>query len=337
MNPGHCFSYCRPFVLFLSVCCIAHASKEHPVIGLSIDSLEVPRWQRDRDQFVATADKAGATVLVQSAGSNDAVQVASIKSFVARKVDVIVIVAHNAATLGPVIKDANAAGIPVVCYDRLIENADVAYYLSFDNVKVGELQAGYVAARLPANRKARIVRIFGSPTDHNAVLYKEGQDKVLQPLVAAGKVEIVHEDWAASWDNEAAKKIMAAALEKHGTAIDAVIASNDGLAGAAVEVLQERTEVGKILITGQDADLPACARIKSGTQAMTIYKPLDKLATLGARVAVSIAQGKVPEVANLTQTNNGLKQVPTALEDVVTVDKENIDATVVAAGFHRRK
>jgi D-xylose transport system substrate-binding protein len=337
MNPGHCFSICRPLVLFLSICSIVHASKEHPVIGLSIDSLEVPRWQRDRDGFVAAADKAGATVLVQSAGSNDAVQAASIKSFVARKVDVIVIVAHNAATLGAVIKDANTAGIPVVCYDRLIENADVAYYLSFDNEKIGELQAGYVAARLPVNRKARIVRIFGSPTDHNAVLYKEGQDKVLLPLIAAGRVEIIHEDWAASWDNEAAKKIMAAAIEKGGTMIDAVIASNDGLAGAAVEVLQDRTDVGKILVTGQDADLAACARIKSGTQAMTIYKPLDKLAALGAQVAVSIAQGKVPEVANLTKTNNGLEDVPTALEDVITVDKDNIDATIVAAGFHRRK
>ena len=321
-----------PALLFLFLAPAVFASKEKPVIGLSLDTLKEERWQRDRDTFVAEAQKLGATVIVQSANSDDIRQIRDVESLISRGVDVLVVVPHNGAAMTRAIKSANEAKIPVIAYDRLILNANIDYYLTFDNVKVGEAQAGYAAARLPADRKARIVRIYGAPTDNNAKLFKQGQDNVLHPLIAAGKVEVVHEDWALDWKPENAKKIMNAAITKAGRNLDAVIASNDGTAGGAIQALMEEGLAGKILVTGQDADLAACQRIVRGTQAMTVYKPLKNLAALAARVAVDVAQGRKP--VTTSTLDNGAKPVPSIFEKVISVDKENLASTVVADGFH---
>lgn len=327
----------RPvIVLALSLAAFAataFASKDKPVIGLSLDTLKEERWQRDRDTFIAEAKKLGATVIVQSANSDDARQVRDVESLITRNVDVLVIVPHNGAAMTRAVKSANEANIPVIAYDRLILNADIAYYLTFDNVKVGEAQASYAVARLPKDRPARLVRIYGAPTDNNAKLFKQGQDNILEPLIKSGKIQVVHEDWALDWKPENAKKIMNAAVTKTGRTLDAVIASNDGTAGGAIQALQEDGLAGKVLVTGQDADLAACQRILRGTQAMTVYKPLKNLAHLAARVAVDVAKGNKPAAA--ATLHNGLKEVPSIFEKVISVDKENLTSTVVADGFHK--
>src|SRR3954453_19691757 len=194
--------------LALAFATTAFASQEKPVIGLSLDTLKEERWQRDRDTFIEEAKKLGATVIVQSANSDDTRQVRDVESLISRHVDVLVIVPHNGAAMTVAVKSANQEKIPVIAYDRLILNANIDSYLTFDNVKVGEAQAGYVVPRLPKDRKARIVRIYGAPTDNNAKLFKQGQDAVLAPLIKAGKVEVLHEDWALDWKPENAKKIM---------------------------------------------------------------------------------------------------------------------------------
>lgn len=322
----------RLLALFALLAAAAHASKDKPVIGLSLDTLKEERWQRDRDTFIAEAKRLGATVIVQSANSDDTRQVRDVESLISRNVDVLVIVPHNGAAMTRAVKSANDAKIPVIAYDRLILNAAIDYYLTFDNVKVGEAQASYAAARLPPDRPARIVRIYGAPTDNNAKLFKQGQDNVLAPLIKAGRITVVHEDWALDWKPENAKKIMNAAITKAGRNLDAVVVSNDGTAGGAIQALQEDGLAGQVLVTGQDADLAACQRILRGTQAMTVYKPLKNLATLAARVAVEVAQGKRP--ATSATLDNGARPVPSIFEKIIAVDKANLQATVVADGFH---
>lgn len=321
------------FLFFLAGLAPAFASQEKPLIGLSLDTLKEERWQRDRDTIIAEAKKLGAEVIVQSANSDDIRQTRDIESLITRKVDVLLVVPHNGAALSRAMKSAAEAKIPVIAYDRLILNAPIDYYLTFDNVKVGEAQAAYAVARLPKDRTARIVRLYGAPTDNNAKLFKQGQDNILAPLIAAGKIQVVHEDWALDWKPENAKKIMNAAVTKAGKAIDAVIASNDGTAGGAIQALAEDGLAGKVLVTGQDADLAACQRIMRGTQAMTVYKPLKNLAALAARVAVDVAKGTKP--ATTATLDNGAKQVPSIFEKVISVDKGNLMATVVADGFHK--
>jgi D-xylose transport system substrate-binding protein len=300
------------------------------VIGLSLDTLKEERWQNDRDIFVAEAKKLGAEVIVLSANSDDTAQVRDIQSLITQGVSALVVVPHNGEALDRAIKEANDAKIPVIAYDRLIMKADIAYYLTFDNVSVGEEQAKYAAARLPAGRKAKVVRIYGAPTDNNAKLFKQGQDKIVDQLVKEGKIEVVHEDWATDWKPDVAKRIMNAALTK-ARDIDIVIASNDGTAGGAIQALVEEGLGGKVLVTGQDADYAACQRILAGTQAMTIYKPLKNLASLAAQVAVEVAKGGKP--ATTATLNNGQKEVPSVFEKVVAVDKANLATTVVADGF----
>lgn len=322
-----------PFALLLAFAVTAFASRDKPVIGLSLDTLKEERWQHDRDTFIAAAEKLGATVLVQSANSDDMRQVTDVKALLSRNVDVLVIVPHNGDAMTRAVKDANDSKVPVIAYDRLIKNCAIDYYLSFDNVKVGEAQAAYAVAHFPQDRPAKIVRIYGAPTDNNAKMFKQGQDNILEPLIKAGKVIVLHEDWTLDWKPENGKKIMNAAITKAGHAIDAVIASNDGTAGGAIQALSEEGIAGKVLVTGQDADLAACQRIMRGTQAMTIYKPLKNLATLAAKVAVDVAKGVKPTTTGTL--DNGARQVPSVFEKIVSVDKENMMATVVADGFHK--
>ncbi len=305
------------------------------VIGLSMDTLKEARWQKDRDLFVGRAEELGATVLVQSANSDDTRQIQDVKSLLANGVDVLVIIPHDGLAMAEGVRLAREAGVPVIAYDRLIRDCDLDLYLSFDNVRVGEMQARYLVDQLGGEGRsgaARIVRIYGAPTDNNARLFKQGQDNVLEPLVARGDVEVVHEDWAADWSPGEAKKIMNAAITNQGTGFDAVLASNDGTAGGAIQALKEAALAGKVLVTGQDADLVACQRILAGTQSMTVYKPVDRLARRAAELAVDLALGR-PVVAN-GAVDNGQKEVPAVLLDTVAVTRDNLMDTVVADGFH---
>jgi len=308
-------------------------AKDKIVIGLSLDTLKEERWQSDRDTFKAEAEKLGAQVVILAANSDDTQQVKDVESLISKGVDVLVIVPHNGSAMDRAVSDANDAKIPVISYDRLILNANIDYYLSFDNVKVGEAQGQYVKDHLPADHVAQVVRIYGAQTDNNAKLFKQGQDNILNPLIAAGKIKVVHEDWATDWKPEVAENIMNAAISKVGHNIDIVAASNDGTAGGAIQALIQEGLGGKVLVTGQDADLAACQRIMNGTQAMTIYKPIKTLAAQAAHIAFAIGQGHPP--TTIDTIDNGQKKVPSIFVPVVAVDKSNMLTTVVADGFHK--
>lgn len=302
------------------------------VIGLSMDTLKESRWQKDRELFVNAAESQGAKVLVQSANSDDTRQMQDIEALLSNHVDVLVIVPHNARAMAKAVELAHEAGIPVIAYDRIITDCDLDLYISFDNVKVGEKQAQYAIDHLPKDRKLRFVRIFGAKTDNNAFQFKQGQDNVLKPYLEQGKIEILHEDWAENWKPENAKKITNAAITENGSNFDAILAANDGTAGGAIQALSEEGLAGKILVTGQDAELVACQRIAAGTQAMTIYKPIKKLATEAAYLAVKLAKGK-PVIATAT-TNNQKIDVPSVLLEVISVTRDNLKSTVIADGYH---
>jgi D-xylose transport system substrate-binding protein len=304
-----------------------------PLIGLAMDTLKEERWQGDRDLFVSRANELGAEVLVQSANSDDTRQISDVQALISRRVDVLVIVPHNGGAMAKAVDMGHEAGIPVIAYDRLITDCDLDLYMTFDNLKVGELQAQYVVEHLPKGGKKKIVRIYGAKTDNNALLFKQGQDNVLEPLIKKGEFEVVHEDWTQDWKPENAKKIANAAITKAGSNFDAIVASNDGTAGGAIQALSEEGLAGKILVTGQDAELSACQRIVNGTQAMTIYKPLSQLAKQAAETAIKMAKRK-PIVAS-GKTNNGKLDVPSILLDVIIVTKDNMKDTVVKDGFHK--
>lgn len=304
------------------------------VIGLSLDTLKEARWQTDRDLFVKRAAEQGAKVLVQSANSDDTRQISDVEKLITNEVDVLVIVPHDGTAMAKAVRMAHEQDIPVIAYDRIIRDSPLDLYVSFDNVRVGRMQAQYVVDNLP-DGKGRIIRIYGSKTDNNAALFKQGQDEVLKPYIERGDIQVIFEDWAEDWKPENAKRIVNAAITKYKDDFDAILASNDGTAGGAIQALIEEGYAGKKIVTGQDAELVACQRIVQGTQSMTIYKPLKVLATTAADLAVKMARGR-PVVATAV-VNNGKVDVPSALSNVITVTKKNIEETIIKDGFHSRE
>ncbi|BCF98148.1 D-xylose ABC transporter substrate-binding protein [Paraburkholderia sp. PGU19] len=307
---------------------LAHASKDKPEIGFCIDDLRVERWSRDRDYFVAAATKLGAKVSVQSADASEARQISQIENLISRGVDVIVIVPFNSKTLGNVVAEAHKAGIKVVSYDRLILDADVDAYISFDNEKVGELQAQGVYNAQP---KGNYFLLGGAPTDNNAKMLREGQLKVLKPAIDRGDVKIVGQQWVPEWSAATALRITEDALTANNNKIDAIVASNDGTAGGAIQALAAQKMAGKVPVSGQDADLAAVKRVIAGTQTMTVYKPLKLIAGEAAKLAVDLAKGDKP--AYNAKYDNGKKQVDTVLLQPTLLTKSNVDV-VIKDGFY---
>lgn len=301
------------------------------LIGLSLDTLKEARWQADRDLFVAKCKELGATALVQSANSDDTRQMQDVEALITRGVRAIVIVPHDSKTMARAVEIAHKAGIPVIAYDRMIRDADIDLYVSFNNMRVGQQQAEWLIKHLP-NGKGKIIRINGAPTDDNAKVLKAGQDEVLKPYLDRGDIIIVHEDWAEEWKPENGKKIVNAAITAKGREFDAVLVANDGTAGGAIQALTEEGIAGKVLVTGQDAELAGLQRIAAGTQTMTIYKPLKELTSNAAAAAVRLARGQ-PVIAKAS-VNNGKLDVPAILSDTIAVDKSNLEQTVVKDGFH---
>ena len=304
-----------------------------PTIGLSMDTLKEERWQRDRELFVARAEELGARVLVQAANSDDALQTSQAENLLTQGVDLLVVIPHNARTAATIVESAHRSGVPVMSYDRLILDSDVDLYVSIDPTRVGELQARYAVEHRP---RGNYVLIGGAPTDNNAKLVRTGQMKVLAPLVERGDIRVVADQWAREWQAVEALMIMEYALTRNQNQVDAVVVSNDGTAGGAIQALAEQKLAGKVLVTGKDADLAACQRIVAGTQTMTVYKPIKLLAHKAAEVAVRMARKEPVPEANRT-THNGHKDVPSILLEPIQVDKANLDATVIADGYHKKE
>jgi D-xylose transport system substrate-binding protein len=309
----------------------AAAAKTGPIrIGFSMDTLKEERWQRDRDYFVARAKELGAEVLVQAANGDDAVQIQQAENLLTQGVDVLVVAPHNAEISASIVESARRQGVPVLSYDRLIRNSDVDLYVSFDNVKVGETQARYLLDRAP---RGNYLLIGGSPTDNNARLFRQGQMNVLQPAIDSGDIKIVADQWAREWLASEALKHTENALTQTGNNIAAVVASNDGTAGGAVRALEEQQLAGKVFVSGQDAELAAIQRVVGGSQAMTVYKPVQQLARRAAEAAVALARREPVEATSTV--SNGFKEVPSVLLEPIVVDKTNVMQTIVSDGYHK--
>ena len=324
----------KPFLLSVAAALTlfgTQVSAKDLTIGMSIDDLRLERGQKDRDIFVKKAENLGAKVFVQSANGDASAQISQIENMINRNVDVLVIIPFNGEVLGNVIAEAKKEGIKVLAYDRLINNADIDFYVSFDNEKVGELQAKSVVEAKP---EGNYFLMGGSPVDNNAKLFRKGQMKVLQPLIDSGKIKVVGDQWVDSWLAEKALQIMENALTANKNNIDAVVASNDATAGGAIQALSAQGLSGKVAISGQDADLAAIKRIVDGTQTMTVYKPITKLADKAAEIAVTLGKNEKPTPN--AELNNGLKNVPSYLLDPIAVNKDNIDDTIIKDGFHTK-
>ncbi|WP_113672945.1 substrate-binding domain-containing protein [Vallitalea guaymasensis] len=297
-------------------------------IGLSIDSLVIERWQRDRNIFVAKAKELGAEVLVLNANEDNDTQIKQMKYLIEQDVDVLVVIPYDKNGITEVTKAAKKKGIKVIAYDRLIFNANVDYYVSFDNEKVGRYMAESMLEAVP---KGNYVIINGSSKDNNSKMFNKGTIDALKPFVEKGDINILKEVWAEDWREEVAYSCIEEILSK-GEHIDGIIAANDRLAEGAIEALAENRIAGDVAVVGHDADLSACQRIVEGTQLMTVYKPIKILAQAAAEIAIKIAKGEIIE--NETLIDDGTYYVKYIKYDVIPVTKDNIEDTIIRDGFH---
>jgi D-xylose transport system substrate-binding protein len=302
------------------------APGETPLIGFSMDSLVVERWRRDLDIFTRAVNDLGAKVIVEVADQDPAVQEQQVRALADKGIDVLVIVPNDADRLSAVVREVKAKGLPVLSYDRLVRRAGVDLYVSFDNEKVGRLIAETLVKAVP---EGKYVIINGARSDNNAVMLNAGMHSFLDHYVAGGRIKIVSEVWPSSWDSEEARRDMEAIVAT-ATRIDAVIAGDDMLAEAAIGVLAEnriRARVG-----AQDADLAACQRIAEGSQYMTVYKPIERLALKAAGLAVMLARGE--NVETDSTIDDGIGKVPYVRLEPIPVVKETLASTVIKDGFH---
>ncbi|MDR7074345.1 D-xylose ABC transporter substrate-binding protein [Fictibacillus barbaricus] len=301
-------------------------------IGFSMDTLLEERWLKDRDLFKKSVESLGAEVEILAANGDDSVQIAQAETLISQGVDLLVVVPHNAEAMAAIVKKAHLAGIKVMAYDRLVKNADIDLYVSFDNEKVGELQAKVITKLVP---KGRYVYIGGAETDNNAHLFKKGVFEVLQPLINKGDITVVFDQWSKDWTPANARTNMEEALKANHNQIDAVIAANDATAGGVIQALTSQGLAGKIPVAGQDAELSGVQRIVQGTQIMTVYKPIKLLTEEAAKLAVRMAKGE--EIEANRKINNGKIEVQSVLLSPIAVDKRNIDETIIRDGFHSKE
>jgi D-xylose transport system substrate-binding protein len=300
-------------------------------IGFLMDSLQQERWQKDRDVFIRRAEELGAEVLLQTADGKDDVQLRQAESLLTQGVDVLVLVPHNAEVAGQIVEMAKRQKVPIISYDRLVRNSEPDLYISFDNKRVGELQAQYLVERAP---RGNYVLIGGAPTDNNSKLLREGQMEVLRPYIDRGDIKIVADQWAREWLADEALKHAENALTMNNNQVTAIVTSNDGTAGGAIQALNAQGLSGKVLVSGQDAELAALQRVLAGTQTMTVYKPVSKLGARAAEAAIALAKGEKLETTRTV--NNGRIDVPSILIDPIPIDKSNVDL-VINDGFHKRE
>ena len=299
---------------------------EPVVIGFSMDTLKEERWQRDKDLVEKRAKELGMQVMVQVANGDDNLQVKQAENLLTQNVDVLIVAPHNAEVAASIVEAAHRQGVPVISYDRLIKNSDVDLYISHQVIKIGEMQAKYLLDHV--NKKpASFVIVGGSPTDNNALLLHQGQMNILNPAVGRGDVKIVADQYAKEWQASAALNIVENALTQVNNQVDAVVASNDGTARGAVQALEGQNLAGRVLVSGQDADLASLKLIIEGKQTMTVYKPIQPLAYGAVEAGIKLARGE--SVSSSDSLDNGFKKVPSILLEPVAVDRTNLLNTVV--------
>jgi len=316
-------------IVTASITTSAYAASHSMTVGVSWSNFQEERWKTDEAAIKAALEAAGAAYISTDAQSSAAKQLSDVESLMAQGVDALIVLAQDTEAIIPAVQAAADEGVPVIAYDRLIEDSR-AYYLTFDNVEVGRMQARAVLAAQPSGN---YVMIKGSSADPNADFLRGGQQEVLQAAIDAGDITIVGEAYTDGWLPANAQRNMEQILTANDNNVDAVVASNDGTAGGVVAALTAQGMEG-IPVSGQDGDHAALNRVALGTQTVSVWKDARELGKAAGEIAVALAGGTmmadIPGTAKFT-TPGGNEMNATFLAPV-PVTQDNLSA-VVDAGW----
>jgi D-xylose transport system substrate-binding protein len=315
-------------------------AKADRVAVLLPDSKSSVRWETaDRPLLKAAFDAAGVPVTISNAEGDKATQQQQAEQAITNGAKVLLLVNLDSGSGAAIQANAKSQGVKVIDYDRLTLKGQADYYVSFDNVKVGELQGQGLVDCLEQSgvSNPKVAMLNGSPTDNNATLFKQGAEKVLNPLFDGGQFSKVADQDVPDWDNQRALTIFEQMLQKENNQIDGVLAANDGLGNAAISALKQR-KLDQIPVTGQDATVEGIQNILAGDQCMTVYKAIKKEADAASKLAIALAKGEQAPAGLVNgKSDDGSRQVPSVLLEPVTVTKENINDTVIKDGFLKKE
>ncbi len=303
-------------------------------IALLLPESSTTRYERhDRPIFESAVNDEcpDCEILYSNADQDASRQQQQAEAAITNGAEVLVLDPVDAESASVIVDRANQSDIPVLSYDRLVQNADLDAYVSFDNERVGELQGQWMVDNVEEG--GNIVMINGAPTDPNAALFKSGAHSVIDSSDLSVGVEYDTPDWSP----EEAQSQMDQAITRLGADnIDGVYAANDGTSGGAIAAMRAGGVDPLPPTTGQDAELEAVQRVLDGTQGMTVYKAIREEATTAAEVAVSLLEnGELPQDLQTTGQDNGREDVPSVLLDPVVVTAENVQDTIIADEFYR--
>ncbi len=280
-------------------------AQDGPTIGVSWSNFQEERWKTDEAAIKEALDAAGATYISADAQASAAKQLTDIEALITQGADALIILAMDKDAIGPAIQAADDNGIPVVGYDRLIED-ERAFYITFDNKGVGRIIAETVTEAQP---EGNFAIIKGDPGDPNALFLLEGMMEVIGDDVEAGTINIACESFTDGWQPNNAQQNMEQCLTQTGNEIDAVLAENDGMAGGVIAALSDQGMEG-LPVGGQDGDLAALNRVARGTQTVSVWKNSNELGKRAAEIAVSLAEGTaMSDVEGAEQWSGGEKGV----------------------------
>ena len=317
------------FVLIVLTLGVAQAQNKEITIGFSLEDVKGERWQTDLDEFQQRVHKLGGAVVTRSANGDDDLQFRQIKELLDGGIDVLVFLPHDTSKAERIVEAAHAKHVPVISYDRLA-SAAVDLYVGFDLFSVGLEQAQGLVDRAP---KGNYLLLGGSPLDANSKVVRSGQMKVLQPFIDRGDIHIFADVWVPEWSATEAYVMVTKELNKLKAAPTAIVASNDAIAGGAIQALEDKGWSGRVLVSGQDADLAALERIFDGSQLMTVYKPVGNEARTAAEAAMKLARRE--GVENVAEVPNGTLTTKAILLTPIGVTEENAKQTVLKDGFQK--
>ena len=308
---------------------LAHAKDK--IIGVSWSNFQEERWKTDEAAIKKQLEADGDKYISADAQSSAEKQLSDVESLIAQGANALIVLAQDSSAIGPAIQKATDEGIPVVGYDRLIENPN-AFYLTFDNKEVGRMQAQAVFAVKP---EGNYVFIKGSSADPNADFLFSGQMEVLKAAMDAGKIKNVGEAYTDGWLPANAQKNMEQFLTTNNNKVDAVVASNDGTAGGAIAALAAQGLAGSVPVSGQDGDHAALNRIALGTQTVSVWKDARELGKKAAEIASMLADGKkMTEIPGVQKFDGGPKHVEmnSIFLKPLPITRDNLDV-VIDAGW----
>ncbi|MGE0220840.1 sugar ABC transporter substrate-binding protein [Mycolicibacterium sp.] len=291
------------------------------------------RWEAfDKPYLESAIESEGYSANIQNA-QGDVQKFASLADgMIASGVKALVIASPNPEVGASIEQKASDAGIPTIAYDRLNPGGSSDYYVTFDNIRVGELQADALVKAVADVPRAQIIQIEGAPDENNAVKFHEGQMNVLQPLYDDGTLVLVRDQFIRGWDNQLGGTTFEQILTGNGGRVDGVIAANDGMAGAVITVLQKNGLNGRVPVTGQDATLAGLQSILRGDQLMTVFKAIQTQAEATAKLAALVAEedtAAADEYASQTTVDPKTgREIKSVLLDPEVVTRDNVKKVV---------